>query len=465
MSVFVLPIKHSYVSSWGVWEAVREIMQNGLDEQDQYRHELVVSHKDGVLSVKNFGANLDAKALLIGHTTKTGTELRGQHGEGLNLAMLSASRAGRKMRIETPDEIWTPSLNYSPEYQERVLHVNIRKRRKPSDCVEVLIDVTQQEWEMYKNNFIYLLDIEEECIIKTYRGDIFLEKEFQGRIYVKGIFVEKDADLKYGYDLKEVTLDRDRRVLSAFDKRWEIQNIFSTASATSPQKIGKLVFDLLANDWEDARGVNLYSGDALKEAIADRFKEEHGEDAIPVQSIGDSAEMGHFGKRGIVVPQAMRSVLEKTAIQTPIQVKESFAKAVIKQYSFDELEEIEKETLSRLEKLFLDVYEAIPQEGSPLEDFSTKYGVPLRIVLAIPMNILNTIEIAELFDKRTRGLCNIESGTITISKDILKNYNLTLRVVVHELAHKIDGSSDGYKGHVASMEDIWSLLFAIKAQK
>jgi hypothetical protein len=234
--------------------------------------------------------------------------------------------------------------------------------------------------------------------------------------------------------------------------------------AASPQKIGKIVFDLLANDWEDARGINLYSGEALKEVIAERFKEEHGEDAIPVQSIGDSAEMGHFGKRGIVVAQAMRSALEKTSIQTPTQVKESFSKAIIKQYSFDELEEIEKDTLRSLEKLFLKVWEAIPREPSHIEGFSEKYGVRLRVMLAIPKDILHTIEIAELFDKKTLGLCALESGVITISKDILKNYFLTLRVVVHELAHKIDGSSDGYKGHVASMEEIWSLLYFLGSQ-
>jgi hypothetical protein len=465
MSVFVLPIKHNYIPSWGVWEAVRETMQNGLDEQDQYGHELVVTHKENILSVKNIGANLDTKALLLGHTTKSGTDLRGQHGEGLNLAMLAAVRAGRKMRIETPDEIWNPSIDYSTEYKERVLHVTTRKRRKLSDCVEVFLDVTLQEWELFKNNFLPLIRIEEELLIKTLSGSVILEDSFQGKIFVKGIFVEKDPELKYGYDLKNVSLDRDRRVLSTFDKRWEIQSIFDHAAARAPQKISKLVFDLLQNDWEDSRGMTNYSSAALKKGVAEHFKAAHGEAAVPVQSIGDSAEMGHFGKVGIVVPQALKGVLDNTDVQSVKQVKDSFAKAVKKTYSFSELDENEKQVLLKIEETIKRIYKFIPSSAELIEDFSQEYGISYRTSAAFPDGILGDIEIVDLFDKKTRGLCDLVSGKISISKDILKSYYTTLRVIVHELAHKLDGSSDGYKGHVSTMEELWSLLYSFKSTK
>jgi hypothetical protein len=465
MSIFVLPIKHSYIPSWGVWEAVRETMQNGLDEQDQYGHELVVTHKENILSVKNIGANLDTKALLLGHTTKLGTSLRGQHGEGLNLAMLAAVRAGRKMRIETPEEIWTPSIDYSTEYKERVLHVTTRKRRKSSDCVEVLLDVTLQEWEMFRNNFLSLTRIEEELLIKTLNGSVILDDSFQGKIFVKGIFVEKDPELKYGYDLRNVSLDRDRRVLSTFDKRWEIQGIFDQAAARAPQKVSKLVFDLLQNDWEDARGMNNYSSAALKNGVAEHFKAAHGTEAIPVQSIGDSAEMEHFGKVGIVVSNTLKSVLENSTVSTATQIKLSFSKAVKKSYSFSELDETEKEMLLRIEHTISQVYQFIPRSKEHIESFSKEFGVSYRVSLAFPEAILKDIEIADFFDKDIRGLCDLASGKISLSKDILRSYYTTLRVVVHELAHKLDGSSDGYKGHVSTMEELWTLLYSFKTAK
>jgi hypothetical protein len=366
------------------------------------------------------------------------------------------------MRIETNEEIWTPYIGYSPEYKEKVLHVNIRKRRKPSGCVEVFLEVTQQEWEAFKERFISLLNISEENMIKVYLGTVFFDKEFQGKIFVKGIFVEKDANLKYGYDLKEATLDRDRRVLNTFDKRWEIQNIYSEAVHLSPQKVGKIVFDLLANDWEDVRGMTNYSSSSLKDAIAGHFKAEYGVDAIPVQSIGDSAEMGHFGKKGIVVPQSMRGLLEKSSVATPAEVKASFANSIKKSYSYDELEENERGTLLKIEDVFDKVWEGIPREIPALEKFSTDYGFSQKTLLYLPKSVMHKLEIVDFFDKGIQGLCKMDECLIYVSKDVLKNYYLALRVVVHELAHMVDGTSDGHKGHVSTMEELWCLVYAFE---
>jgi hypothetical protein len=465
MTVYVLPIKHSYVSSWGIWEAVREAVQNGLDEQEENGNELIVSHKNNQLSVRNIGANLNAKALLIGHSTKSELDLRGQHGEGLNLGMLAAVRAGRKMRIETPWEVWTPSISYSVEYGERVLQVNTRNRRKEGDGVEVTIDITEQEWEEYKRNFLPLTELPDDSFVRTQSGTILFDPAFKGRIYAKGIFVTIDLGLRYGYDLKNVRLDRDRRLVDAFNKRWEIGQMFSEAAAKSPQKIGKIVFELLQNDWEDAKGLGQYSGSTLKEVVSEQFVEEFGDTAVPVQSIGDSAEIEHFGRRGIVANNNLRDLLVNTKVQNVIQVKAAFSNAVKKAYSHGELTDLEKLNLEKLEVLFGTLKEFIPSLPVDIQDLSDQLGVGVHTLTGIPSRILDAVEIADFFDSKTQGLCDMVTGKITLSKSLLSNFNHTLKVYIHELSHRIAGSSDGYKDHVDSMQDLWVIVYNFKLLK
>jgi hypothetical protein len=205
-----------------------------------------------------------------------------------------------------------------------------------------------------------------------------------------------------------------------------------------------------------------YSSSSLKEAIAGHFKAEYGDEAVPVQSIGDSAEMGHFGKKGIVVPQSMRGLLEKSSVATPAEVKASFANSIKKSYSYDELEENERGTLLKIEDVFDKVWEGIPREIPALEKFSTDYGFSQKTLLYLPKSVMHKLEIVDFFDKGIQGLCKMDECLIYVSKDVLKNYYLALRVVVHELAHMVDGTSDGHKGHVSTMEELWCLVYAFE---
>jgi hypothetical protein len=449
-----------------VWEAVRETIQNGLDEQEEKGHELIVTHKGTTLKVRNIGADLQAKALLMGHTTKDGLDLRGQHGEGLNLGMLAAVRAHRKMTIETQREVWTPSISYSTEYGERVLQVRARVRRQEGDGVEVSMEVTSQEWEEYKKNFLPLNDLPEEDCVRTETGTILFDPSYKGRVYVKGIFVSVDTDLKYGYDLKNAKLDRDRRLLDSYDRRWQIGRMFSEAVASSPQKIGKVVFDLLQNEWEDVKGLGTYNTSAaLRASVAEHFEKEFGEDAIPVQSIGDSAEIEHFGKKGIVANTNLREVLFTSKIQSPAQIKNTFSKAVKKSYSFHELEDFERSMLNLLEESFSKARNFIPNSPVEIEDFAEAIGVSAHTLVGFPSRVLDSIEIVDYFDPKVKGLCDLVTGSISLSKSSLTSLSLVLRVYVHELSHKITGSSDGYKDHVDTLQDLWVILYNLKISR
>lgn len=42
--MFILPIKSTYVSDWGTWETIREILQNSKDEEEQHGSQMTVRY-------------------------------------------------------------------------------------------------------------------------------------------------------------------------------------------------------------------------------------------------------------------------------------------------------------------------------------------------------------------------------------------------------------------------------------
>ena len=157
-----LTIQPNYLSHWNNWSATREIIQNGIDaEQDGYPLQII--HTGKTLRVVSEGIKLPHEALLLGYTTKTDKEeMIGQWGEGLKMGMLVLARQGIPIRIRNQDEIWKPEIRQSEKFNSQVLVVSIRKARKPCNDFVVEVDLPQEEWEQYKGRFLRFLDVKKQ---------------------------------------------------------------------------------------------------------------------------------------------------------------------------------------------------------------------------------------------------------------------------------------------------------------
>ncbi|MCK9576725.1 MAG: hypothetical protein M0R51_12450, partial [Clostridia bacterium] len=67
--VYELSVSSNYVHTWGVEEAVREIMQNAIDSQTD-GHKLNVAYSNGILTISNIGCDLDISTLVLGNSGK-----------------------------------------------------------------------------------------------------------------------------------------------------------------------------------------------------------------------------------------------------------------------------------------------------------------------------------------------------------------------------------------------------------
>jgi len=196
------PIHESYVEHWGIWEAVREFLQNAIDSGSysyEYKNEIET------LIIRNKGT-LDRDRLLLGKTEKGERDI-GQYGEGLKLAMLVAKRLGRKCFVFTGEECWCPGIDYSDTFKDRIFYIGTYGNKTPG--VEVHIGIAPDEFLMVMDRWLENADY--GVVGKT------------GKIYVNGLYVCQFKNLKYSYNFKpkELRLNRDRDIPSLFDIRYE----------------------------------------------------------------------------------------------------------------------------------------------------------------------------------------------------------------------------------------------------
>lgn len=427
-----LTIKTSYLPKWGAYEGIRELVQNGRDAEVEHSAPLKVEWYKGTdvgqLRIENEGTTLPIKSLLLGHTTKIGrSDMIGKFGEGLKLGVLALVRAGHPVKIRNGSEVWIPSLERSDLFGEDVLTFQIEKGREEKNRVRIEVGgVTREAWDAMKPCFLFLQKPKEQEEIKTCDGTLLLGPTFKGRVYVKGIFVQTDPDLMYGYDLTDAELDRDRRMVESWNLRYKTKNILMNA-LNKREELFSDFSDLLENPTTETESiVDQHSTYALPEkavdAVVARFKQKHGEDAVPVQSLSESQDVEHLGKKGVVVTKQLGAVLAKK-LGDAMTVKEALRKEVLHRYGWSDLSEVEKAILS---------------DAVALINAVEPFGIA-------------TVEVVDFRSEDLMG--QFKDGRTFIAKKYLSDQDETLRILVHEVAHRQGG--DGAKSHIDRVEFLW----------
>ena len=91
-----LTITPNYVSDWNFQDAVRELIQNGTDQQTlDPKNVFGISYdeQENILQLSNSESTLEINTLLLGCSTKSNnTDTVGQFGEGYKIAALVLNR-------------------------------------------------------------------------------------------------------------------------------------------------------------------------------------------------------------------------------------------------------------------------------------------------------------------------------------------------------------------------------------
>lgn len=427
MSKLELSINVQYLPSWGAWEGIRELVQNGKDAETEFEAPLKVTHLNGTLRIENEGATLSREALLFGTSSKAGrSDMIGKFGEGLKLGILALVRAGHKVRIRTGSEVWTAFIAKSERYGADVLWFDCVGGREDKRRVRVEIDnVSALEWERLRERFLFLGKRGKDDRVDTDRGELLLGEKFKGDIFVKGIYVQHDSRLSAGYNFHNVEVDRDRKMVSSWDMQWYCGQIWAEAAAKRPDLMDPL-FNLVLDGKTDVAGLEhnaSYAPTKVKECIAATFAAKFGENAVPVANLSESAEVEHLGRRGIVVSKSLGALLA-TTLGDKEALQKQMREEVTRTLSWGDMTAEQKANLTGNIELLGKV-----REGCTLD----------------------LVDVVEFRAENLRG--QYKDGRILLASKVVADRDQCLATLIHEFSHR--NGSDGEKGHVAEIEATW----------
>ena len=234
MAKYELSLVKSYVQEWTAEDAIREIIQNAIDESNRVEDNAMSVEYDPeekTLIISNKKSVLTHDTLLLGNTSKaTDDNMIGKFGEGYKLGILVLTRENHPVTIQNYGlkETWTARFVNSRRWKDEVLTIFTDKSQiwnKPphNNLSFVISNVDQSMYDKVVEKTLFLKDIYtgayvEDNYKKTSYGNILFEESEKGRVYVNGLFVTILEDLKYGYDIKAryIEIGRDRNLIDSY---------------------------------------------------------------------------------------------------------------------------------------------------------------------------------------------------------------------------------------------------------
>lgn len=346
---YELTLTENYVSDWDFYDAIRELIQNGTDQEilDTSNHfDMIYDPGEKVLQFINATSKLQINTLLLGRSSKTNnSDTVGQFGEGYKIAALVLNRIGKTFTIynNNKNEVWTSKFINSKKWLEKILQFTVTKNETDNKGLVIEIgNVTYWEYEGISD--IWLQRYEEKNDVEkipTMYGEILLNDELSGRIFVNGLSVNSKNEMHYGYNFKPkyIKLERDRRTCDDWEMGYVTTRMICEAvlaGSLSIYEVTKLA-DMDAKDIYHMSFAYYEENVAkVKELLLQQFDAQY-LDSIPVETQEEYNRVKTYGGKPVIVPQPIARMLKDTM------------RARIKKLSMENLDDIPtvKEQLER----------------------------------------------------------------------------------------------------------------------
>ena len=346
---YELTLTENYVSDWDFYDAIRELIQNGTDQEilDTSNHfDMIYDPGEKVLRFVNATSKLKINTLLLGRSSKTNnSDTVGQFGEGYKIAALVLNRIGKTFTIynNNKNEVWTSKFTNSKKWLEKILQFTVTKNETDNKGLVIEIgNVTYWEYEGISD--IWLQRYEEKNDVEkipTMYGEILLNDELSGRIFVNGLSVNSKNEMHYGYNFKPkyIKLERDRRTCDDWEMGYVTTRMICEAvlaGSLSIYEVTKLA-DMDAKDIYHMSFAYYEENVAkVKELLLQQFDAQY-LDSIPVETQEEYNRVKTYGGKPVIVPQPIARMLKDTM------------RARIKKLSMENLDDIPtvKEQLER----------------------------------------------------------------------------------------------------------------------
>lgn len=403
-----------YITHWGRFEVVRELVTNSIDSGGEWSIEREEGKFSDVLIVRDTGDGLALKNLLIGNTGHERSDDKiGQFGEGLKMALIVLTRFGVRADIrsgkyrfwnEPGEQLGCPTMNVV--YEETNFHSGTTIR----------VPWPKDE-PAYEDRFLRPND--PRIAWQDAQGRVVLRQD-DPDFFHKGVWVQKasyyGSGYSFGYNLISTKMNRDRGVVDSWDAISEIGSKIWGEVRNS---------DLLRLLWTSIeagsaeRELKFWGGLNNSEALAASFKEYHGQWAVLKTSEDAAREASH--RQANVVNLGSVGLQLKTVLETDAEyVMEMEGQSRVPILD-KELPDDKKKTLQWLRRMARRV-----DFGGKIKAFILREGV----------------------------LGEAHNNNVRLSPAALANDKEALKTLIEEIAHNKHNTADTTDEHVDACLDV-----------
>lgn len=339
-----------YRSSWSIVDAIRELVQNCVDNQYHESDYQIEDAEDGMskITISTHGFDLPVKTLAMGVSEKPDGAIGG-FGEGMKLAMMILSREGCDIIMETSTFWAKPDFNHDDFLGEETFSINIfmHEGDQGFDGLRFYFLVPTNLVDEIKFKITPMSD---EPIEAPDYGTVSFIKDRPGMIYVGGLFVCHNPKFKYGYNFCPTILEIgcDRQVASNNGMSWETSRAWAERvdSDTAHE-----VISMITSDYLDASDIQYHITKSRAKVITEAFVERFGHVTIKPMGSTLSYGMGLCGPLYQTVSMSGYSKVAKPYMEDgkPYRVIEGF-------YN-DHSETIDRLVSKRFKGEFMDIME------------------------------------------------------------------------------------------------------------
>lgn len=319
---YELTLTSSYVSDWTFNDAIRELIQNGIDQEvidSSNVFHMEYDEDSKILRMISPKSKLNINTLLLGKTTKSrNDDTIGQFGEGYKIAALVLNRLGKTFTIHNnlAKQLWTSRFKNSEKWKEKILtfYVSNIVPEETGLVIEVGNVEYDEYWDLEEVWLNFCGDYEDIEKIETSYGDILID--YEPGVYVSGLAIQYYGDLQYAYNFKPqyIKLERDRKTCDSWNAKVITSKMLAEAMISGdiePEVITKMI----EKDTDDIYQMDIIKENGgVKKALLKEFDKQNTRPfSIPVESQEQFKKVKALGGNPVIVkPRVARILSDET---------------------------------------------------------------------------------------------------------------------------------------------------------
>ncbi|MBU0777955.1 hypothetical protein KKF82_06835 [Patescibacteria group bacterium] len=450
---------------WGEWEAIRDIVQNALDETEAYRF----GYDEKGLWIADKGKGVAVADFLLGPPKLKPDYARGKFGEGMKIAALALVRMGYSIHVETVGrELWIVFLE-----QKTNGHVETLAALWRPDGIRTgtMFHIIGYRGSAFEENFA--VNLPKRAILAQgpsplaepiRRFNQLLDAAYTNspKIYARDIYM-RDISSLYSYNLWGFDMAPDRHAPKDESHMWvDMGRLWCCVTRVDLMRnFLNMVHEPPVILTDESHNVNMNTWSMGYNPVANQpYAEQLKESAAGWQQAWNL----NFGKAAVIRTSDrwdnMVIHLGYTPHSVSWNVQETLSKAIttdkdiidVSAERLREAEVIPDNHLSAKQLAHLELARAIVDKVTPL--------MTNRKVRAVHATIIPPAS-----DRvRTAGMYSRATEEIYIDLSQLERGRPTVDTVIHELAHHTSGDEDLTEGHSNAMTKIAGIVVELTAR-